>query len=121
MSVYFAQAGPYTKVGYSTNPFARSETITRSGTRPDDLPFAADARLIGWIPGDTQREMSMLVRFADRRVAGEWFVIEEAEVRELIWADPAGVDIKRMSGLAVICAHKHPGMTREEIAAVGIA
>lgn len=120
MSVYFAQAGPYIKVGYSADPMSRMTTVTRSGKRPDDLPHCAETHPLGWIPGDIYREMELHVRFNDRRAAGEWFSLDLDEVRELIWDDPRGVDIQRMSAQAVFAAIKYPDMTRAELAAAGL-
>lgn len=120
MSVYFAQAGRYIKVGYSADPIGRSTTVTRNGRRPADLPRLADTRLLGWIPGGLLREAQIHDAFADRRVDGEWFSIDELEVRDLIWSDPFGVDIQRMSALAVFASIKYPEWTRDEIAAAGI-
>lgn len=121
MSVYFATSGPYVKVGYSVDPFSRVGSITRNGTRPDDLPALSEARLIGWIPGDVHREMAMLVRFAKHRVAGEWFSGDIlTEVRDVIWEDPSGVDLDRMSAMAVLAADRNRDATRAEIEAAGV-
>lgn len=121
MSVYFAASGAYIKIGYSADPFNRVSTITRSGSRPADLPALSDARLLGWIPGDVHREMAMLVRFADHRVNGEWFSDDIlAEVREVIWSDPSGVDIQRMSAMAVMAADRYPDATRADLEAAGV-
>jgi hypothetical protein len=123
MSVYFAQAGRYVKIGYSTNPLGRSTTITTSGTRPDGLPRKADAELIGWIPGNERREGVLHARFVDQRVAGEWFLLnadQVSEIRELIWSDPGGIDMQRMSAMAVLTAAENPEATRDDIAAAGI-
>ena len=120
MSVYFIEAGPYMKIGFSDNPIARAGTVTRLGKRPDDLPFEADAELIGWIPGDRKVEKQLHERYAHLRVAGEWFWSERDAMAELIWADPRGVDMHRMSALAVGAMHKHPTLTRAEVEAAGI-
>lgn len=120
MSVYFAQAGDYVKIGYSADPIARASTITRLGKRPADLPFGTDVDLIGWIPGDQWRETEMHGKFTSSRVAGEWFRLDRDEIRALILDDPRGVDMRRMSALAVFAAAAHPTMTRDEIALAGI-
>lgn len=121
MSVYFATAGDYVKIGHSADPIARLNTITRNGKRPSDLPFAAEARLIGWIPGDVCDEALLHRRFADQRVAGEWFRGIDCDVlRDLIWADPHGIDIERMSATAVFVALRCPQATRDDIAAAGV-
>lgn len=120
MSVYFIEAGPYMKIGFSDNPIARSGTVTRLGKRPDDLPFEAEADLIGWIPGDRTTEHEMHKVFAKIRVAGEWFWSERKIVETVIWADPRGVDIHRMSAMAVGAMAKHPTLTRAEVELAGV-
>ena len=120
MSVYFAQAGPYVKIGHSRRPFSRVSTITTSGKRPADLPRATDVTFLGWVPGDTWVEGKWHARFIADRVAGEWFYLDPAIVRAAIWADPCGIDMQRMSAAAVFTADKSPGVTRDEIAAAGI-
>lgn len=120
MSVYFATAGRYTKIGFSDDPIARSTTVTRNGTRPDDLDFLAETQLIGWIPGDQRAERLMHSRFADSRVAGEWFIVDESVVRDLIWSDPRGVDIQRMSAVAVFVMAGNAELTRADVAAAGV-
>lgn len=120
MSVYFAQAGRYTKIGYSADPASRVSSVTTHGTRPADLRRGTEARLLGWIPGNMRRELEVHGRFVGQRVEGEWFVLDVAEVRELIWADPCGIDIQRMSAMAVLAAIKYPEATRDDLAAAGI-
>lgn len=117
MSVYFAQSCGYTKIGYSGDPIQRAESITRLGERPAEIPHKAPATLLGWIPGDRSVEATYHRRFADQCVEAEWFSLDEAEVRSIIWDDPRGVDMQRMSGLAVFAALRHPELTRDEIAA----
>lgn len=120
MSVYFLESGPYMKIGFSDDPIARAESATRLGKRPDDLPRESDADLIGWIPGDRKVEAKMHQRFAHLRVAGEWFWSEREQAAELIWADPRGVDMHRMSAQAVFAMVKHPTLTRAEVELAGI-
>lgn len=121
MSVYFAHADAYIKIGYSADPFSRVSTVTTNGTRPEDLPRGADARLIGWIPGDRNVEAALHRRFAADHVFGEWFYLDLATVRDVIWDDPCGIDINRMSAFAVLAANKNPGVSRDELTAAGIA
>ena len=120
MSIYFAESGPYMKIGYSADPTSRMMTVTRNGRRPHDLPFDADADLIGWIPGDRRAEARIHGRYASTRVEGEWFWSDRASVLELILADPRGVDFHSMSALAVLVMRKHPDWTREEVRAAGV-
>lgn len=120
MSVYFAAAGPYIKIGYSADPIARASTVTTAGKRPATLPRATPTHLIGWIPGDRAVEAAMHQRFAADHVAGEWFYISADMVRDLIWADPRGVDMRRMSAMAVFTAQARPEATREQMELAGI-
>lgn len=120
MSVYFIESGLYMKIGFSKDPFSRDVTVTRNGTRPDDLPFDSDTDMIGWIPGDRKVEKRMHERFAHLRVAGEWFWSEREQAAEIIWADPHGVDIHRMSAQAVFAMHRYPALSRAELEAAGI-
>ena len=120
MSVYFAEAGGFTKIGYSKNPVKRAATLTTNGKRPDGLPRGAFVDLIGWVPGDTWREAEIQAQFIDRRVAGEWFrLIDRETIHDLIWTDPRGVDLHRMSTLHVFYAVENPGATRAEMEAAG--
>jgi hypothetical protein len=121
MSVYFATADGYTKIGYSADPAGRMTTVTRNGQRPDDLPFGAKAHLIGWIPGDRAVEAGLHRRFAAHHAAGEWFSgIKDGELRSIVEDDPRGIDVDRMTALAVFVAIAHPELTRDEIAALGV-
>jgi hypothetical protein len=120
MSVYFAAAGGYGKIGYSTDPIGRTSTVTLNGERPADISRGADVRLIGWVPGGRREEAQWHRRFAADHVAGEWFYIDPDLVSGLIWDDPCGVDLERMSALAVFAANAHPGISREQISAAGI-
>jgi hypothetical protein len=120
MSVYFAEAGGYVKIGYSADPASRMTTVTRNGTRPADLPYGTRATLLGWIPGDRKREASLHRRFVGLWAAGEWFRLDVDEIRDLIWSDPRGVDMERMTAMAVSVAMDYPTLTREQIASAGI-
>lgn len=120
MSVYFATSGPYLKIGFSADPLRRIATVTTAGTRPSDLPRATDADLIGWIPGDREAEATWHRHFAADHVAGEWFYLERRVAEEIIWDDPCGIDIHRMSALAVMAADRYDGISRAELDAMGI-
>jgi hypothetical protein len=120
MAVYFARSGAYMKIGYSADPTQRVATITTAGTRPDDVPYAADAQLFGWIPGDRIRESQVHRCFSQDRVAGEWFYLSDAPIRDLIWSDPRGIDIQRMSAVAVFVGLRYPQLVRDEMAALGV-
>ena len=120
MSVYFARSGIYTKIGYSKDPIARATTVTTHGARPDDVARGADVTLMGWVPGDRKREAEFHRAFASTSVAGEWFDVDEATVRGLLWDDPRGVDVQRMSALAVFAMLRSPNVTRAELDAAGV-
>ncbi|GAB2970063.1 GIY-YIG nuclease family protein [Nocardioides montaniterrae] len=120
MSVYFAESGPYMKIGYSADPAGRMTTVTRNGQRPDDLPFDADADLIGWIPGDRKVERELHQRFASIRVSGEWFWSEREAAVQIIREHPSGVDIHGMSAIAVFLMREHPTATRADLEAIGV-
>lgn len=121
MSIYFAEAGGYIKIGYSAVPCKRAGSLTTNGTRPNDLPRGAEVDLIGWVPGDRWREGEVQARFIAKRVAGEWFRdIDREVICELIWSDPCGIDVYRMSAQAVFYAIRNPGVTRDEMTAAGV-
>ena len=115
MSVYFIRVGEYIKIGYSHDPVNRATTVTRSGIRPADIPFGADVDLIGWVPGDVWTERAFHVQHIEHRVAGEWFRLTREAAEELIWSDPRGIDLERMTAQAVFVSLKHPEITREEM------
>ena len=120
MSVYFAKSGDYIKIGYSANPAQRAQSITRLATRPAAIKYKDPVELIGWVPGNMWREGVYHAQHIDRRVAGEWFSLDVDYVRELIWQDPRGVDLLRMSAWAVFACIENPDLTRDEIAASGV-
>lgn len=120
MSVYFARVGDYVKIGYSQNPVSRATTITRSGIRPDDVEFGSEVDLIGWVPGDEWLERAFHVQHIEHRVAGEWFRLDRKLAEAIIWDDPRGVDLERMSALSVLVALEYPEATRQQIADAGL-
>lgn len=120
MSVYFARVGDYVKIGFSDDPVGRSTSVTRLGLRPARIEHGAEVDFIGWIPGDLSREAELHARFAAKRTTGEWFILDRPTVEAIIWDDPSGVDIKRMSMMAVLACLKYPEMTRDELEAAGI-
>jgi hypothetical protein len=120
VSVYFVASGGHVKIGYSKDPVGRAATVTIHGRRPADIPHGADATLLGWVPGDRDVEAAWHRRFAADHVFGEWFYLDPDLIRGLIWDDPCGVELDRMSALAVFVANEHPGISREQIAATGV-
>jgi hypothetical protein len=120
MSVYFAESCGYIKIGFAKDPIARASSLTEKGTRPLDVPHGAPVDLIGWVPGGYWQEGAFHARFIDRRVRGEWFDLDPEDVRPLIWEDPQGVDVQRMTAQAVFVMHRHPEFTREQLEAAGV-
>lgn len=75
MSVYFAVAGPFVKIGRSYKPAERMEQLRRS-TSGGAVPNGLDRSLItlaATVPGDRAEERAMHDRFIEARAAGEWF------------------------------------------------
>lgn len=71
-SVYFAQRGPYMKIGVSQDPEARIKRLRYAGTSnviPDD------AKLAG--------EFAMHLRFAPWCAVGEWFRVDDELLAEV--------------------------------------
>lgn len=72
--VYFIEAGNFIKIGYSRDPLIRLGQIRRgrATATPDGLDTST-ARLLAIEQGDMFLEKSLHKRFAEHRVAGEWF------------------------------------------------
>lgn len=104
------------KIGFSADPWGRVDSITTRGLRPRDVKRGAAVDFIGYIPGGRREEAAFHRQFATSWVEGEWFTIDDEAVRQIIWDDPCGIDVQRMSALAVFAAHRHAGITRDEIA-----
>lgn len=87
MSVYFAQVGPYIKIGYSENPEKRVRNLFKSGTRytaPEGTPLhPSQRRLIRAIDGTWDTEQLIHVALEDFCLGLEWYV-DEPEVRDFI-------------------------------------
>lgn len=85
MSVYFAQVGPYIKVGYSTDPARRVRRMFKGATEgplgvPRDL---ASRHLLRAIPGTKEDERRCHDALTDFCVTTEWF-LDEPEVRAFV-------------------------------------
>lgn len=78
MTIYFAQVGPYIKIGFSRNPERRVRRLFSSATpAPADCPRdLASRRLLRTIPGDLSVERAVHAAVDDFRVAGEFFLGE---------------------------------------------
>lgn len=83
--VYFAEVGPYIKVGFSRNPQRRVERLFSSATTPPEgTPRdRASRRLLKIVPGDLSDERAMHAALSDFCVDREWFLNEYA-VRRFI-------------------------------------
>ena len=90
MSVYFARVRGYVKVGYSADPLTRTQTITRSGIRPDAIEPRDRVDLLGWYPGDRTTERATHAALGAHHVCGEWF--DDAPEVETYLRRQAGVD-----------------------------
>lgn len=90
--VYFAEVGPYIKVGYSTNPERRVERLFSSATTPPQgTPRdKASRRLLRAIPGDLSDEHAFHVSLANFRVEREWFLNEYVVRRFIDAVKPGG-------------------------------
>ena len=120
MAVYFAESCGYIKIGYAKDAVKRAASLTDKGTRPLDVPQGAPVDLIGWVPGDYWQEGAFHARFIDQRVRGEWFSLTADDVRPLIWEDPRGVDLHRMTAHAVLAMHRDPSLTRAAVESAGV-
>lgn len=102
MSVYFAQSGPYIKIGFSANPIRRaSEATTTSHIRPADVERGACVDVLGFIPGDRTVERETHMRFGHLHVVGEWFN-DTREIRDWLEAHPESAIPEQMSMGAVV-------------------
>ena len=81
MSVYFARAGEYLKIGYSKDPRQRIRTLRchKDSIRPTGLDDAAPVELVAVIDGNRDTERILHRVFAGLRECGEWYRIPEPE------------------------------------------
>lgn len=75
MAIYFIRVNEFVKVGHSTNPSARVQTLQTSNPYPVEL--------LGVVPGDTEVEAALHKQLAHLRTNGEWFE-DSPEVRDII-------------------------------------
>lgn len=72
--VYFIEAGDYIKIGYSRDPIGRlSQIRKRQGVKLPDGLDPSRARILTVEQGTQSLEKRLHDRFAEHRVAGEWF------------------------------------------------
>lgn len=121
MSVYFAQVGPYIKIGYSANPERRVRNLMASGTRytaPADTPLdEGSRRLIRYIDGELATEQAIHVALQDFTLGLEWYV-DEPEVRDFIaTAEPSLTypRLRRQGGPVVDWLDPWRGLTAAEV------
>ncbi len=95
------------KIGYSDDPAKRLRKLqTGAGARLE---------LVGTIPGGPDLERRLHVRYAHRRLYGEWFAADEAFLTEL--AALPGADIApscTRDGIRWCCVPNPPGYCRPE-------
>jgi hypothetical protein len=117
MSVYFAAAGGYVKVGYSTNVIQRMWSLSGSDytKRPADLPRAAKIELIGWFPGTKRDELLAHAALNDHWVDGEWYR-DNATVRSYLTDQPEAILVAELSARALFAVLD--GVPRDEAKAL---
>lgn len=72
--VYFIEADDYIKIGYSRDPIGRlSQIRKRHGVKLPDGLDPSRARILAVEQGTQSHERRLHDRFAEHRVAGEWF------------------------------------------------
>jgi len=75
--VYAVRCGRYVKIGCTNNIRARLVQLQRGNDatiRPSDLPNEL-FELLGFVRGDIYVEAAFHAAFADERVVGEWFLL----------------------------------------------
>lgn len=79
-TIYFAQRGPYVKIGISRNPARRIQHLRYGGcVAPADADYSQPVTLLLEIPGSTRAdELAMQERFRVWHVIGEWFRYDDA-------------------------------------------
>ena len=72
--VYLIEAGDYIKIGYSRDPISRLVQIRKGqGTKLPEGLDPSKARILTVELGTQSHEKWLHAKFADHRVAGEWF------------------------------------------------
>lgn len=119
MSVYFAQAGRFFKIGYSDNAERRFMALHKSGSRytfPEGVSLdLADRHLYRVIDGDKSREHDIQLALDQFAVGLEWF-LDEPPVRAFIDALPTEFSIRRRDVLAEV--ERDGGWCEDEYRAV---
>jgi len=90
--VYFITDGDFTKIGVSNDPKKRLANLQTSN--PKRL------HLIGTLRGGYSLEKRLHAHFAERRVSGEWFKLEEADIKPFFEAPPEEQERRRKPPLA---------------------
>lgn len=99
MTVYFAVAGPYVKIGYSQNPERRVARLFCSATpRPHDCPTGRGSRqLIRTIDGDKHVEAAIHRALDDFCVGAEWFAYGPPVADFIASVEPDRYDYPRLA------------------------
>jgi len=71
--VYFIKGGDYIKIGKADNPGARFAQLQLGGVIMPEGVRPSDIKLVGIERGGFEREIELHHKFAETRVAGEWF------------------------------------------------
>jgi hypothetical protein len=72
----FRHQNGLTKIGYSKDPHRREKTIQAEDPR---------VHMLATRPGSSDQERRLHKIFADKRVRGEWFDLNETDVERLFW------------------------------------
>jgi hypothetical protein len=84
--VYFARCGAYVKIGFSSFPSKRIQSIGPASPliRPDDIDWSAKVELLRVIPDCIMKdELALQQQFAPFHAVGEWFHATEDCLRQI--------------------------------------
>jgi hypothetical protein len=82
----------FVKIGFSTNPRAREKTLQAEDPRIEMLGFFAASN-------DVERKLHQI--FADLRVRGEWFRLEERHVDWILTLKPQKAKARKRKSVAI--------------------
>lgn len=74
--VYFVERDGFLKIGFSCNLTNRLAAISRGSAVPEGMTVGP-VRLLATTPGDRGNEGYFHAKFAEHRVAGEWFLLTD--------------------------------------------
>lgn len=75
--IYLAKCGDYYKIGFTSGDVSKRISALQTG---NPIPI----QLVGTIPGDQKTETALHVRFSEKRVQGEWFTLDDDDVRNML-------------------------------------